>query len=155
MKQLNPEECGVPIYKIYNEQCKFCSIPRKKTELVLCRNPIVKLVSEQKKGGSWVINCPSKCKYKKYMIEHKKDLILIKKYINKYADGTWIGITDKHMEWLRNHIAMNSKKYLQNLFYYFGFKIVSDAMKDVRVDNKYVMILSKVNFYFEKYDDEQ
>jgi len=55
---------------------------------------------------------------------------LIKKYISKFSEDGWLGVKQKHLKWLLEHISISSKNYLRKLIYFYGYYACNDRTTD-------------------------
>lgn len=119
---------GVPIMGMSCVDCFFCSTPGlKEKRMPVCNNPYVGYVTNN--THSVITKCadePKECKQLVYMVKNKNDIALIKKYIKKYDENGWIGISKKHYKWLVKKISIKNEVYLKKLFSYYGYINVND-----------------------------
>jgi len=113
---------GFPIHTRSNYNCDYFQDNRRDKKFDECLCPMAKIFMKDNHFVT-IIKCEEE--YQRcpiYLKQSPNDIDIISKYIQKYVDGGWLLISDKHWEVLKNDkMSVSNDMYLDLLFKYFGF----------------------------------
>ena len=122
---------GTPIFKNVNSECMFYVQDNSKRSetpkfpICICPSRCFHI----DKNHSMIISCSKEiddCVI--YSSQNKRDIEFIRLYLEKYAEGEWLSISNKHWEKILNEkiSKVGDEKYLENLFKYCGYVRFND-----------------------------